>query len=53
MEKIIEYNYAPETCNVIGLKHHRHSPFEKSLMERVNQYFKIELKDLMITIPVF
>ena len=29
----------PETCNVIGLKHHLHSPFEKSLMERVNQYF--------------
>ena len=30
----------PEACNVIGLKHHLHSPFEKSLMERVNQYFK-------------
>jgi putative transposase len=29
-----------EACNVIGLKHHLHSPLEKSLMERVNQYFK-------------
>ena len=32
--------YYREACNVIGLKHHLHSPFEKSLMERVNQYFK-------------
>ncbi|HJS65103.1 MAG TPA: DDE-type integrase/transposase/recombinase [Nitrososphaeraceae archaeon] len=30
----------PQACNVIGLKHHLHSPFEKHLMERVNQYFK-------------
>ena len=30
----------PEACNVIGLKHYLHSSFEKSLMERVNQYFK-------------
>ena len=29
-----------EACNIIGLKHYLHSPFEKSLMERVNQYFK-------------
>ena len=30
-----------EACNVIGLKHHLHSPLEKRLMERVNQqYFK-------------
>jgi len=29
-----------EACNVIGLKHHLHSPLEKSLMERVNQYLK-------------
>ena len=26
--------------NVIGLKHYLHSSIEKSLMERVNQYFK-------------
>ena len=30
----------PEACNVLGLKHCLHSPLEKSLMERVNQYFK-------------
>ena len=29
-----------EACNVIGLKHYIHSPLEKSLMERVNQYLK-------------
>ena len=29
-----------EACNIIGLKHYLHSPLEKSLMERVNQYFK-------------
>ena len=30
----------PEACKVIGLKHYLHSPFQKSLMERINQYFK-------------
>ena len=29
-----------EACNIIGLKHYLHSPFQKSLMERINQYFK-------------
>ena len=29
-----------EACNILKLKHYLHSPFEKSLMERVNQYFK-------------
>jgi putative transposase len=29
-----------EACNIIGLKHYLHSSLEKSLMERVNQYFK-------------
>ena len=29
-----------EACNVLRLKHYLHSPLEKSLMERVNQYFK-------------
>ncbi len=29
-----------EACNIIGLKHYLHSPFQKSLMERVNQYLK-------------
>ena len=29
-----------EACNVLRLKHYLHSPFQKSLMERVNRYFK-------------
>ena len=29
-----------EACNVLRLKHYLHSSIEKSLMERVNQYFK-------------
>ena len=29
-----------EACSIIGLKHYLHSPLEKSLMQRVNQYFK-------------
>jgi len=29
-----------EACNVIGLKYYLHSPFHKSLMERVNQFLK-------------
>jgi transposase-like protein len=29
-----------EAYNIIGLKHYLHSSIEKSLMERVNQYFR-------------
>ena len=29
-----------EACNILKLKHYLYSPLEKSLMERVNQYFK-------------
>ncbi len=29
-----------EACNILRLKHYLHSPFQKSLIERVNQYFK-------------
>ena len=29
-----------EACNVLRLKHYFHSPFQKSLMERVNRSFK-------------
>jgi hypothetical protein len=29
-----------EACNVLRLKHYLHSPLEKSLIERVVQYFK-------------
>jgi len=32
--------YHNEACSIIGLKYHLHSSIEKSLMERVNQYFK-------------
>ena len=30
----------PETCNVLRLNLYLHSPFQKSSMEGVNQYFK-------------
>ena len=30
----------PQACNFLHLKHRLHSPFEKSLVERVMQYFK-------------
>jgi len=30
----------PEACIALGLKHYLHSPHEKSIIERVNQYFK-------------
>jgi transposase-like protein len=42
-----------EACNVIGLKHYLHSPFQKRMIERVNQYLKTELNLLMITIHVY
>ena len=29
-----------EACNVLRLKHYLHSPFQKNLIERVNQYLK-------------
>ena len=29
-----------EACNILKLKHYLHSQLEKSLMERINQYFK-------------
>jgi putative transposase len=33
-----------EVCDVIGLKHYLHSPFQKSLMEIVNQYLKYKIE---------
>ena len=30
----------PQACNFLGLKHRLHTPLEKSLIERVMQYFK-------------
>ena len=41
-----------EACNILKLKHYLHSPLEKSLMERVNQYFKDRSRILTITIRV-
>jgi hypothetical protein len=35
-----EGTWYDEACKVIGLKYYLHSPFQKSLMERVNQYFR-------------
>jgi putative transposase len=32
--------YPPQACNFLHLKHRLHSPFEKSLIETVMQYFK-------------
>jgi hypothetical protein len=29
-----------KACNIIGLKHYLYSPFQKSLMDRVNKYLK-------------
>ena len=37
--------WSDEACNILKLKHHIHSPFEKSLMERVNQYFKDRIEN--------
>ena len=30
----------PEVCKILGLKHYLHSSVEKSLIERIMQYFK-------------
>ncbi|HET6589645.1 MAG TPA: hypothetical protein VFG45_05730 [Candidatus Nitrosocosmicus sp.] len=30
----------PMTCMFLGLKHHNHSPYEKSIIERTVQYIK-------------
>jgi hypothetical protein len=37
----------PQACKFLRLDHHHlHSSFEKSIIERTNQYIKIELKVL-------
>ena len=36
--------FYPEACNILRLKYYLHSSIEKSLMERVNQYFKDRTK---------
>ena len=37
--------YDDEACNVLRLKHYLHSLIEKSLIERVNQYFKDRIEN--------
>ncbi len=41
-----------EACSVIGLKYYLNLPFEKSFMERVNQYFKDRTEFLVIIIHI-
>jgi transposase-like protein len=36
--------YPQQACNFLNLKHRSHSPLEKSLIERVMQYFKDRTK---------
>ena len=42
-----------QACNIIGLKHYLYSSIEKSMMERVNQYFKDRIEVLMIIIHAY
>jgi putative transposase len=42
----------PQACNFLNLKHRLHSSLEKSLIERVMQYFKDRTESLMIIILV-
>jgi len=35
----------PEACAALGLEHRLHSPYEKSLMERANQYLKDRVEE--------
>jgi putative transposase len=35
----------PDACNVSGLEHRLHSPYEKSLMERANEYVKDRIEE--------
>jgi putative transposase len=35
----------PEACERLGLEHRLHSPYEKSLMERANQYLKDRIEE--------
>ncbi|MGH9981165.1 MAG: hypothetical protein ACRD6U_06405 [Nitrososphaeraceae archaeon] len=42
----------PQACNFLHLKHYLHSPIEKSLIERVMQYFKDRTESFDDTILV-
>jgi putative transposase len=41
--------YPPQACQFQNLKHHLHSSFEKSIIERTMQYVKIEPKKVLMT----
>jgi putative transposase len=35
----------PEACRALGLEHRLHSPYEKSLIERANEYLKDRIEE--------
>ena len=39
----------PQACKFLKLRHHLHSPFEKSIIERTIQYIKDRIDNLMTT----
>ena len=41
--------YPPQACHFLKLKHHLHSSFEKSVIERTMQYLKDRTDNLTIT----
>jgi putative transposase len=41
----------PEACRALGLDHRLHSPYEKSLIERANQYLKDRIEEFDDYIP--
>ena len=43
--------YPPQACKFLKLRHHLHSPFEKSIIERTMQYIKDRIDNLMTTFP--
>ncbi len=42
----------PDAYDALGLTYYPHSPYGKSIVERVNQYFNDRIEGLMITIHV-
>ena len=42
----------PQACNFLHLKHRLHSPLEKSLIERVMQYFNDRTESFLMTIII-
>jgi putative transposase len=41
----------PMACMFLGLKHHNHSPYEKSIIERTMQFIKNRTESFDITFP--